>query len=813
MLETWTTDLRHGARILRQARGLAAVVVLTFALAIGAAVATFSVLNATVLQALPYHQPERVVSLAYSYAGSPAAFSPPTFVDFRRETRAFESLSACIPWDTNLTGTGEPERVHGLLVSASFFETLGASAWQGRTFSAGEEQPGHEHVVVISHGLWQRRFAGNPAALGGSIRLNGESYEVVGIMPTGFRWGRGWGHETQGDVWAPFALTPARIDESERGDEYLDVYARLRPNTSQMDARQDVQTVMAGLRRRFPDRYAEFSGWRVAVVGLQEAIVAPLRPGLLLLFAAVALLLLVAAANVAGLLVARAASRRRETSVRAALGATPFRLARETLAEAAVLSALGGALGLVLARLAVAVLEQIDRATLPRSTPFAIDARVLAFALAVTALAALTSGIVPAWHTSRARLVTWLRGAACSAGGAEAHRARRVLVVAQTAMALALLVGAGLLARSLVELHRVPVGFRAADVLTGRVQLPRSRYSDLAARRGFVEAALRKAVEQPGVSMAGVVSDLPLSDSSNSSSFEIEGRPEAAAGQGPHAETWSATPAYFATLGIPLRRGRWIEPSDRPESAPVAVVNEALVRRHFPGEDPLGRRIDFEGSGEERAWRTIVGVVGDVRDRGLDRPPEPQVYVPYSQRPTSGLFLAVRTSAEPATLAPALRATIHAADPELALFDVATMSHRTDEDAHGRQTAQAALAAFAAAAVALAALGLYGVVAQSVRERSTEIGVRLALGAQRRHVIGLVLGEGGRLLAGGLALGSVLALAASRLLRGLVFGITPADPLTYASMALTLAAVGLAACAVPAWRASRADPIRALRAE
>ena len=469
MLDTIGQELRQAVRALRRAPGLTTVAVLTLGLALSASVATFSVLNATLLEALPYREPDRVVFLDHGTSSC----STPAFLDYRREARAFASVSVSTPWNANLTGAGEPERLRGLLVSADFFQTLGASAGLGRTFTRDEDQPGRERVVVISHGLWQRRFAGDRRVLRSRLELNGEAYEVVGIMPPGFTWGRGWGRETQGEAWAPFALTPDRVAESRRGDEFLDAYARLRPGVTLGEAQADLDAILAGLRRRFPDRYTVASGFNLTAVPLQEEIVGELRGGLLLVFAAVAALLVVAATNVAGLLLARAAARRRETSVRAALGASRLRLVRQTLAEALVLAAGACAFGLLAARLALAALERIDRTTLPRSQPFAMDGAVAAFALTATALVALLTGLVPAWHASRGDLMRALRaGGAASVAGS---RARRVLVTAQTAVALALLVGAGLLVRSVAALEAVPAGFDGAGVLAAQVQLPRSR--------------------------------------------------------------------------------------------------------------------------------------------------------------------------------------------------------------------------------------------------------------------------------------------------------------------------------------------------
>jgi predicted permease len=785
------------------------VVIFTLAIALAASVATFSVLNATLLEALPYREPDRV----FMFHHTNASCSPPTFVDYRREARVFESLSAAAPWNANLTGGAEPERVRGLLVSADFFQTLGVTTAVGRTFLPEEEEPGREHVVVVSHGLWQRRFGGDLGLIGTRLQLNGEAYEVVGIMPPGFAWGRAYGREASGELWAPFALTPERVNENRRGDEFLDVYARVKPDVTRVQVQADLDRILAGLRRRFPARFTEASGFRLTTIPLQEAIVGELRPGLVLVFAAVASLLLVAATNVAGLLLARAAGRRRETSVRAALGASRTRLIQHTLTEAAVLATVACILGLVLARAILGALERIDRATLPRSQPFEIDAVVVLFAFGATVITTLLTGLVPAWQGSRTGLVAGLRTGPQSGGGREAARTRRVLVTAQTAVALALLIGAGLLVRSLSALHRVNAGFNAQGVLAAQVQLPRSRYEALPARAGFVEGVMTQAAGRPGVVSMAAVSELPLSGSGNSGTFRIEGRPVAPDQKQPHSELWSATPSYFATLGIPLTHGRTFDTRDGANTTPVTVVNETLARRYFGGEDPIGRRIAFEGARGQERWREIVGVVGDVRDRRLHREPEPQLYLPMAQRPVAGMSLVVRAEGDPWATLGMLRSAVRAVDADLPLYGVATLEHLTFEDTRGRRAARTALSGFALAALALAGLGLYGLLAQAVRERNGEIGVRMAVGARPGDVVRLFLLDGAHVVVRGLLAGILLALAGTPLLRGLLFGVTTTDPATYLAVGAVLAFSAAAACALPAWRASRVDPLHALRSE
>jgi putative ABC transport system permease protein len=803
-------DVRHAVRLLRTAPGLSIVIVATLGLTLATIIATFAVLNAALLRQLPYREPERVAFLKHSYADSGGAGSTPLFLDFRRQARSFESISVTAPWSFNLTGSGEPERLRGLVVSADFFETLGVPAWRGRTFLPEEEQPGRAGVVVVSYGLWERRFGSDPRLIGSRLQLNGDPYEVIGIMPRGFAWGRTYGKEALGELWAPFALTAARTSESARGNEFLDVYGRLRPDVQLRDAQAELDGIVQGLRARFRNRYTVASGFRVTAVSLQEEIIGSLRGGLLLILAAVASLVLIAALNVAGLLLARATGRRRETSVRVALGASRGRLAHQIMIEAAVLVAAAGSVGLLAAFVAARAFDRIDRITLPRSQPIQIDATVAGFAFIAALAVALVSGLLPALHVSRSNLTSWLQPRASIAGGRDAARMRRVLIVAQTALALALLVQAGLLVRSVGELQRVSTGFRAENALIAQLN-PVSRYHEDHARVGFVTDVLAQVAGKPNVLSAGVVSELPLSGYSNSSSFYIEGRIIPQEDKQPHAETWSATSGYFATLGIGLQRGRLFDDRDTSESAPVTVVSESLTRTYFPREDPIGKRIDFEGSSRKHAWREIVGIVSDVHDRHLERMPGPQIYVPYVQRPTGGLFLAVRSTQEALGSHALVRSAVRAVDANLPAYGFTSMDRLVSLDTRDKRAGSAALGAFAVAAMLLAAIGLYALLAQTVRERVPEIGVRMALGARSTDVLRLFIEDGGRLILFGVVAGLPIALVASRLLRGVIFGVTSTDPATYVAVGALFVIVGGAACALPAWRATRIDPLRALR--
>jgi predicted permease len=813
MLDRTKQNLREGLRALRTAPLLSAIVIVTLGIALAASVTAFSVLNASVLQPLPFREPGRVLFLSHEYRNVRAASSPPLFLDYRRSTRSFESVSAAMPWNANLTGAGEPERLRGLLVSADFFSTLGVDAVTGRVFLADEETPGRDRVVVISHGLWQRRFGGAAGVVGSTLRLNGEPYEVVGIMPPGFEWGRAYGRDAQGELWAPFALTPARVADDNRGSEFLDVYARLRGDVTTDQAQADINSLIATLRGRFPKRYTEASGFGVRLVPLQQEAFGQIKPALVIVFVAVVLLLVVAATNVASLLRTRAAGRRRELSTRAALGASPRRLVGQFMAESAVLVSAAGALGLTLAWLATSAIAQIDPVALPRARPIAIDAFVGACAVGLMAVLACAIGFVPSRQARRADLMTWLKTAKQSGASREVATVRRVLIVVQTAIALTLLIGGGLLVRSVSRLDSTPLGFTSDGVLAAQLQLPRTRYTQAVTRSQLVDQIVSRSAGRLGILSAGVVSELPLGGSSNSGTFEIDGRPVDRAENLPHAELWSASPTYFPTLGIPLTRGRLFDARDSADRPAVAIVSEALAARYFPGVDPIGQRIDFEGGPGARSWREIVGVVGDVRDRRLDKAAEPQLYVPYGQRSTGGLFVVVRRPGEAASALPDVRAVVRELDPDLPIYNATTMADLQAKDTRDRRIVRSALVGFAAAALLLAALGLYGLLSQMVRDRVPEIGVRMALGASPADMMRLVLREAASVGLFGMLGGLATAFAATRLLKGLLFGVSTTDPLTYIVVPLLLAMVILAACALPARRAARVDPLVALRSE
>jgi predicted permease len=807
-------NLRFALRVVRRSPGFALAVIAVLGLGIASTTALFSIVDAAILRPLPFAEPARLVAIVpedrvHHFRG---AFSPPDLVDFRASVPALSDVAATTPWSPAATGGGEPERLRGLLVSANFFPMLGVRAARGRTFDPGEEIPGHERVVVVGDALWRRRWGADRGLVGRAILLDGEPYTVVGIAPPAFRWGRAYGRNAAADVWAPFALTPGRLAAGERGDEYLDLIGRVRPRSSPSAAQAQVDAMIRRFERDYPAQFPPGSAVRTRLVPLQRDLVGDTRKPLWILLGAVGFLLLIACTNVAGLLLARAARRRSEIAIRISLGASRARLFGQLLVEGAALTILSAAAG---AAGGWALVRAAGR-RLPRDFPGvsapAIDVRSLLLVLAVTAVTTIVFGLVPlagAGAPDLRRKIDEGRGVASRAEG----RLRRALVAGQLALAGLLLVGAALLGLSLRRVLHVDPGFDARHVITGELSLPRARYRDAARREVFRGAALDRLRATPGVRAAGAVSVLPLGGNANNGTFDIEGRADLSGNRQPHGENWAATPGYFAAMRIPLLRGRVFGDADLASSLPVAVVDDALARTYFGKEDPVGRRIDFEGDESRRKWRVIVGVVGTVRARSLDDAPRPSFYVPFSQSHEAILTLVARVEGDAARYARALRAAVAAADPGQPLGTVAPLEDLAAETVSQRRLAAGLLAAFAIAALFLASVGLYGVLAYSVARRRREIGVRMALGAVPSAIASLVLRESGRMIAAGLAGGLAAALLLTRSLSSLLFGVAPLDPVAFGGVAGALAAAGFLASYVPARRAARIAPMEALRDE
>jgi putative ABC transport system permease protein len=802
-MENLMQDIRYALRMLRKSPGFTAVAVITLAFGVGGTSAVFSVVNSILLRPLPYRNSERLVTVAHSYPkmNLMASISAPAFFDYRDQTTVFESAALFSYTNRNLTGQGEPERLGGLRVSASYFPTLGVEAALGRIFLPEEEQAGHHRVVVLSCGLWQRRFGSDPAVLGRTLTFDGESYTVVGVMPASL-----YGEI---EIWVPIALTPKEL--ALRQWNHLSMIARLKPGVDLQQARAEMNTIADRLRQQYPQLYSRDS-WGIAVKSLHEETIGEIRRPLLVLLFAVGFVLLIACANVANLLLARAARRRRELAVRAALGAGYWRLIRQLLTESVLLAVLGGALGLLLSLWSVELLVAVNRANIPRWQEIGVDGRVLAFNLAISLLTSVVFGLAPALHSSNIELTTALKeGGRSSVTRLGGFGLRNLLVISEVALALVLLVGAGLLLRSFARLLEVNLGFRPKNLLTMQVSLPDSKYSTPEQRRAFYKQALEQIKGLPGVESAGAVSNLPLSGYATSGGFKFEGR-VAPAEQSPFADLRSVSSEYLQAMRIPLLRGRYFDERDRTGAPDVVIIDEILAQRYFPDEDPIGKRVAVESP----EWREIVGVVGPIKYKGLDVDYQGQLYFPHAQDPWRGMYrmnLVVRTAAEPMSFVSAVRGAIQRVDKNQPVYRIMTMEQLVADSISQRRLSMFLLGLFASLAMLLAAVGLYGTLAYSVAEWTHEIGIRMALGAQRQNIFKLVVGQAMILTATGVAIGLAAAFALSRLISGLLFGVAPTDPGTFAAVPLLLTAVALMACYIPARRATKVDPMVALRYE
>lgn len=789
--------------------GATAIALVTLALGIGVNTAIFSAVDSILLRPLPFKDPERIVSVweqTPSLGIQQNQAAPANFFDLRNQSQSFEALGAYGPLDINLTGAGDPERLDGQLVTANVFSILGVAPALGRTFLPNEDQPGQEHVVVLSDALWQRRFNRDPSIINRNIALNGETFTVVGVMPRGFFFPvRGT------ELWTPWAMEPDQA--SGRGDHYLWVVARLKTGVSIERANADLAAIGQRLAAEYP-RTNEGLGF--VARSLHRDYVGDLRLPMLILFGAVGLVLLIACANVANLLLAQATTRRKEIAIRIALGARRWTIVRQMLVESLLLASGGGLLGVVGAYWGVEALTKFLPESLSKLQGVNIDARVLLFTLGVSLLTAIVFGGVPALLASRTTPGATLSDVARDmAGGTSGRHVRRLLVVSEVALAVVLLVSAGLLIRSFQLLRQVEPGFNPENALTMRMVLPFPKYAKKEARSAFYDEVLRQVKETPGVEAAGMITFMPLSFSGMNFSFSVEGRAAPSDLNLPFALFRVVSPDYFRAMGIPLLRGRYFETQDSPDTTPVTLINRRLAEQYWPGEDAIGKRLKVGPADSPNAWLTVVGVVGDVRQTGL-QVQKLEFYVPYMQERRSFMAprdLVVRTKADPAVIAAAVRKAVWSVDKDQPVSNVRTVNEVFSAAISQERFQALMLGLSAALALVLAFVGLYGVISYSVVQRTHEIGVRMALGAQPVDVLSLVIRQGMSLTLVGLVVGIVAGTFVTRVLTDMLFGVTPRDPLTFAGVPVLLLIVAFLACYIPARRATRIDPLEALRYE
>ena len=797
-------DLRYAVRMLLAKPSFTVIAVLALAIGIGANTAIFSVVNAILLRPLPYKNFERISMI---WMDNPKLgvdqdwHSYPNYMDFKQQNQVYEDMAAFNNRSFNLTGAGEPVRVVGVWTTASMFSVLGVEPVLGRSFTEEEEEPGKDLVVVLSDGLWRSRFAADAGIVGQPVNMNGVNRTVVGVMPASFTF-----PEKGTEVWIPLALTPQR-KQARFAISYKAV-GRLKPGITIEQARAD----MGAIAKQLDDQYSK-SGYGINLIPLNDQETSKVRPALLILLGAVAFVLLIASANVANLLLARAAMREKEIAIRLALGAGRSRIVRQLLTESGLLALVGGGAGLLLAVGGLRALVALSPADIPRLDQTSIDGKVLAFTLGVSLLTGFVFGLVPALQASRADLNDSLKDGGRGSTGIRGGKVRSLLVVAEVAMSLVLLVGAGLLIRSFMRLQQFDLGFNPDNLLTMRIQLPGTKYREGKQVAAFFQQLLQRIENTPGVRSVGAIASIFLTDTPNSTNFSIEGKPVPVGADAIEVPLDAVSPGYFRVMGIPLLSGREFDDRDVEGATPVVIINQTFANRFFSGEDPIGKRFVYGQPAPNNPWMTIVGIVGDMRRTGFDRPVRPETFLPEAQAQDNALTIVARTEGDPASFATALRSEVWAIDRDQSVFSIKTMDATLSEMMSQRRFNMLLLGLFAAVALILAAVGIYGVISYSVTQRTHEIGIRMALGAGSSDVLKLVIGQGMLLVMIGVAAGLIFALLLTRLMSTLLYGVSATDPLTFAALSLTLTGVALVACFVPARRAMKVDPMIALRYE
>ena len=801
-METLLRDVHYGIRSLLKRPGFTAIAVITLALGIGANTAIFSLVNAVLIRPLPFAEPDRLVWMWGNIrnGGNRASVSPLDFLDYRAQTTTFEEFAAFIggPLPLNLTGSGEPERLSAAAVTGNYFQALGVKPAFGRTFLLENEKPGSDQVTVLSYALWQKRFGGDPAILNQTVTLDGRSFAILGVMPQDFSFPQ------SSELWIPlnFDIAPGM---KQRKAHFLRPVGRLKAGVTLAQAQADTDAVARRLEEQYPETN---KNWNLRLVSLREQLVGNTRPTLFILFGAVGFVLLIACANVANLLLVRAAGRQKEIALRTALGAGRFRIVRQMITESVLLALVGGALGTLLAVWGVELLVTLSAGSIPPTAHVSIDASVLGFTLLISLLTGVLFGLAPALRTLKLNLSESLKeGGRSGSEGGQRNRTRSVLVVFESAVAVVLLIGAGLLVRSLIQLQNTSPGFDAHNVLSMNVQLPRDKYSTPEKVNNFFSQLESRVSSLPGVETVGLVSELPLSGQPNDMPYTVEGRPPVSIDQAFDDDFRRVNRQYFAAMRILFLRGRNFTEQEVRQSAKVVIISELLARQTFPKEEPIGKRLVMVMGNQPFE---IIGIVGDIRHRALESQPAAAMYMPTYE---SGMNVVIRTQREPASLTAAVRKEVQTIDPDQPVAAVQTMEQWLATDVAGPRYRTTLLALFALVALVLASTGIYGVMSYSVTQRTYEIGVRMALGAGRLDVLKLVVRQGMTLVVVGVGLGLLGAFALTRLMSTLLFGVTAKDPLTFVAVAGLLTLIAFIACYIPARRATKVDPLVALRYE
>jgi len=805
-MEALWQDVRYGIRMLWQSPGFTIVALLALTLGIGANSAIFSVVNSVLLRPLSYEESENLVILSErSQVLEGMSISYPNFTDWRDQNQVFEHIAVYRRQSYNLTGAGDPEYLLGAMVSHSLFPALRVEPLMGRTFTEEEDKPGGDQVVVLTYGLWQRRFGSDPNILGQTLTLNSKPYAVIGVMPSGFLF------PSRAELWVPVGQESGQQAWLERGNHPgLYGVARFKQGVMLDQARADMDTIAIRLEQQYPQSN---TGNRVSITPMLEQSVSNIRPALLVLMGAVAFVLLIACANVANLLLARAAARQKEFAIRSALGAGRVRLVRQLLTESAMLSIAGGALGLLLAVWGVKLIIGINPDGIPRAREISLDARVVFFTFAVSFVTGIVFGLVPAWYASKPDMNETLKDAGRgSTGGIHRQRFRNVLVVTEVALALVLLIGGGLMIRSFYTLQQVHPGFEVSNLLTFQFTLPRDKYAEQPQRVNFYRQVTDRIEVMPGVESVGLATGLPLGNNGNQTSFTVECQPEPEPGQRPLAEVVYVSPEYFKTMQMPLLKGRTFNEQDTADSPRVFVIDETFASRHWPGEDPIGKQVRFGGTSNPPS--TVVGLVKRVKMEGLDTDSNRvQAYFPYTQSAWTFMNVVVRTAGDAESMTSSLRQQVLSIDKDQPIYNIRTMQNIREQVTAPQRLNVLLLGIFAAVALILAAVGIYGVMSYAVTQRTHEMGIRLALGARPADVLKLVVGQGMKVASIGILIGLIGAFGLTRLMSSLLFGVSATDPVTFVAIALLLTLIALMANFIPARRATRVSPIIALRYE